>query len=115
MLAPLFGGRSIGQKGDTGKRDNHTNPHGFKDEAVASFEWLIESGSRDKKLYFVRGDRHWQYHSIHPSGFEEFCSGAIIDGSARLGPEPGDERSTDPDGLIAQPCHRKRLSGHSSR
>jgi alkaline phosphatase/alkaline phosphatase D len=62
-------------------------------------------------LTFICGDRHWQYHSIHPSGFEEFSSGAVIDGSARLGPKPGDEDSTDPDSLISQPYRQEEASG----
>jgi alkaline phosphatase/alkaline phosphatase D len=111
VLAPLFGGRAIGQEGDKRKRDNHTNVYGFKDEADAFFDWLTENGFRTKNLTFICGDRHWQYHSIHPQGFEEFCSGAIIDGSARLGPRPGDEKSTDPDGLISQPYRQEEASG----
>jgi alkaline phosphatase/alkaline phosphatase D len=111
VLAPLFGGRAIGQAGDKRKRDNHTNSYGFKDEADAFFEWLVENGLRDENLTFICGDRHWQYHSIHPRGFEEFSAGAIIDGSARLGPQPGDRNSTDPDGLISQPYRQEEASG----
>jgi alkaline phosphatase/alkaline phosphatase D len=111
VLAPLFGGRAIGQEGDRRKRDNHTNAYGFKAEADAFFDWLIENGLEDENLTFICGDRHWQYHSIHPHGFEELCSGAIIDGSARLGPQPGDVKSTDPHGLIAQPYRQQEASG----
>jgi alkaline phosphatase/alkaline phosphatase D len=110
VLAPLFGGRAIGQEGDKRKRDNHTNPYGFKDEADAFFDWLIDNGLHEN-LTFICGDRHWQYHSIHPRGLEEFSAGAIIDGSARLGPQPGDEDSTDPEGLISQPYRQGEASG----
>ena len=48
------------------------------------------------------GDRHWQYHSVHPLGIEEFSSGALVDGNSRLGVVPGDPQSTDPDALIEQ-------------
>ena len=111
VLAPLFGGRAIGQEGDKRKRDNHTNAYGFKNEADALFEWLIENGFLEKNLVFICGDRHWQYRSIHPLGFEEFSAGAIIDGSARLGPEPGDPLSTDPDGLVTQVYRQEEASG----
>jgi alkaline phosphatase/alkaline phosphatase D len=43
------------------------------------------------------GDRHWQYHSIHPSGVEEFACGALNDENARLGVPPGSKKGTDPD------------------
>jgi alkaline phosphatase/alkaline phosphatase D len=111
VLAPLFGGRAIGQEGDKRKRDNHTNAYGFKDEADAFFDWLIENGFPDKNLTFICGDRHWQYHSIHPSGFEEFSTGAVIDGSARLGPSPEDADSTDPEGVISQLYRQAEASG----
>jgi alkaline phosphatase/alkaline phosphatase D len=111
VLAPLFGGRAIGQEGDRRKRDNHTNPYGFKHEADDFFDWLTENGFREKNLTIICGDRHWQYHSIHPQGFEEFSAGAVIDGSARLGPQPGDENSTDPHGLISQPYRQNEASG----
>ncbi len=50
-----------------------------------------------------KGDRHWQYHSIHPSGFEEFSCGALIDSDSRTGHLPGDPVSTDPDAEVVQP------------
>jgi len=111
LLARLVGGSPIGQGGDNRKRDNHTNPYGFKDEAEAFFAWLVEHGFLERNFYIVCGDRHWQYHSIRPDGFEEFSSGALVDGNARLGRKPGDEMSTDPDALISQPYTQEEKSG----
>jgi len=111
ILAPYFGGRALGQEGDPIKRDNHMNTHGFRHEADAFFTWLVENGFLDKNLYVVCGDKHWQYHSIHPSGFEEFSVGALVDANSRLGPRPGDVMSTDPTGLLSQPYSQDEASG----
>lgn len=83
------------------KMDNHTNLRGFKHEADQFFEWL-----RDEKILNVItlcGDRHWQYHSIHPLGVEEFSVGALNDENSIRGEKPGTARSTDPEGKILQP------------
>jgi alkaline phosphatase/alkaline phosphatase D len=111
ILSFIGGGSPIGQGGDDRKLDNHTNPEGFKDEAEEFFAWLSRGGFRDRNFYIVCGDRHWQYHSIRPDGFEEFSTGALIDGNARLGPRPGDEFSTDPDARISQPYAQDEKSG----
>ncbi len=111
ILSRLVGGAVIGQEGDDRKRDNHTNPYGFKDEADAFFAWLAGNGFLERNFYIVCGDRHWQYHSIRPDGFEEFSSGALVDGNARLGPSPGDPMSTDPDALISQVYTQEEASG----
>ncbi len=111
LLAPYFGGRALGQGDDKHKRDNHANTHGFRDEGEAFFAWLTENEFLDNNLYLVCGDKHWQYHSMHPSGFEEFSVGALVDGNARLGPHPGDDMSTDPDGLISQLYSQEESSG----
>ncbi len=111
FLAPYFGGRPLGQGDDMRKRDNHLNAYGFKDEGDAFFDWLEENGFLDKNLFIVCGDRHWQYHSVHPDGFEEFSVGALVDANARLGPKPGDNGSTDPEGLISQPYSQAEPSG----
>lgn len=87
---------------DARKRDNHVNQKGFRHEGDAIFGWLTENGFLDKNFYFVCGDRHWQYHSRHPSGFEEFSTGALVDANARKGRDPGDPKSTDPEGEIEQ-------------
>ena len=88
---------------DAYKKDNHVNPKGFKHEGDAFFTWLTENGFLEKNLYFLCGDRHWQYHAIHPSGFEEFSCGALVDANSRAGRLAGDPNSTDPEGLIRQP------------
>jgi alkaline phosphatase/alkaline phosphatase D len=93
------------------KRDNHTNPKGFRREADDFFSWLSKNGFLQKNFYLVCGDRHWQYHSIHPSGFEEFSCGALVDANARLGLKPGQPRSSDPKALITQPYTAKDPSG----
>ena len=96
---------------DARKKDNHTNIGGFQHEGNAFLTWLEENGFLEKGLYFVSGDRHWQYHSIHPSGFEEFSCGALVRQNSRLGRKPGDARSTDPNGLIEQPFTNDRPTG----
>jgi len=111
ILARLVGSSPIGQGGDNRKRDNHTNPHGFRDEGEALFAWLAKHGFRSRNFYIVCGDRHWQYHSVRPDGFEEFSSGALVDGNARLGRKPGDPMSTDPDASISQPYTQQEESG----
>lgn len=82
------------------KRDNHTNSRGFRHEADAFFAWLHDE--RINNVMSFCGDRHWQYHSIHPSGFEEFCCGALNDENAIRGEKPGGKNTTDPQGLIDQ-------------
>jgi alkaline phosphatase/alkaline phosphatase D len=82
------------------KTDNHTNTRGFRSEADTFFAWLKESGV--KNVMSFCGDRHWQYHSIHPSGVEEFSCGALNDENAIRGEKPGTKGSTDPQGLIDQ-------------
>lgn len=111
IIAPLFGGALLTQGSDNRKRDNHTNPFGFKDEGEEFFSWLVESGLVGKNFYIVCGDRHWQYHSVRSDKIEEFSSGALVDGNSRLGPKPGDPMSTDPDALIDQVYAQKEKSG----
>jgi alkaline phosphatase D len=91
------------------KRDNHANLGGFRHEADAFFAWLGMAGIDD--LLVFCGDRHWQYHSIHPSGVEEFGCGALNDENAIPGVRPGTKGSTDPDGLIRQPFLYAEPSG----
>lgn len=82
------------------KKDNHTNTRGFRQEAERFFAWLGENGM-DNVMSFC-GDRHWQYHSVHPSGFQEFSCGALNDENAIRGEKPGGKNTTDPEGLIDQ-------------
>ena len=83
------------------KSDNHTNLTGYRSEADAFFDWLKKKDI--KNVLILCGDRHWQYHSIHPSGVEEFSVGALNDENSIKGIKPGDPKSTDPDGLVKQP------------
>ena len=97
---------------DALKRDNHADPAGFQHERDQFFDWLTNNGFLvHQNFYIICGDRHWQYHSIHPTGFEEFSTGALVDGNSRLGRSPGDPESTDPEGLIEQPYTQTEPSG----
>jgi alkaline phosphatase D len=86
---------------DASKKDNHTNPKGFRQEADRFFGWLRENSISN--VFNFCGDRHWQFHSIHPSGVEEFGCGALNDENSRRGVKPGSKRGTDPEGKIRQP------------
>ena len=94
---------------DATKIDNHTNWKGFRHEGESFFKWLKDH--RISGFLTVCGDRHWQFHSIHPSGVEEFGCGALNDENARGGRRPGDPRSTDPDRLIRQPFKYPKATG----
>ncbi len=85
---------------DAYKRDNHVSPNGFRREGEEFFAWLVTN--QITGLYIITGDRHWHYHSIHPSGYEEFACGALNTENSRLGRNPGDPKSTDPQSLVRQ-------------
>jgi len=95
---------------DARKFDNHTNFGGFRHERDEFFNWLKDTGVLQKGFYLMCGDRHWQYHSIHPTGIEEFSCGALVDANSRLGRKPGDKAGTDPNGLIKQVYAQKERS-----
>ena len=105
---PMVGPDDANQAGraaenhDPVKRDNHSNPGGFRHERDELFDWLIENDFLEKNFYIVTGDRHWQYHSLDPSGFEEFSTGALVDANSRVGRPPGDPDSNDPEALVMQ-------------
>ena len=84
------------------KSDNHANQKGFRTEGEEFFKWLGENDFLNKGFYLICGDRHWQYHSIDPTGLEEFSTGALIDANSRVGRPPGDPGSNDPNALIMQ-------------
>ncbi|WP_417375658.1 alkaline phosphatase D family protein [Gimesia maris] len=96
---------------DLRKTDNHCDIGGFRHERDEFFNWLKENGLDQQNFFIVCGDRHWQYHAIDPSGFEEFSSGALVDANSRLGRKAGDPKSTDPEGLIKQPYLQEPRSG----
>jgi len=114
---PMIGPDDANQAGrqaeghDPFKRDNHSNPQGFQFERDLFFDWLEENNFLNSNFYIVTGDRHWQYHSIHPRGFEEFSSGALVDANSRLGRLPGDPDSNDPNALIEQPFSSAEPTG----
>ena len=64
-------------------------------------------------LVFITGDRHWQYHSIDAKyGYSEFSTGPFVDANSRLGRNPGDPKSTDPEAnLVIQPYTSNIPSG----
>ena len=93
------------------KRDNHTNLNGYRHEGDEFFRFLADSGIPPGEFFIACGDRHWQYHSIRPDGYEEFSSGALVDANAILGSFPGDANTTDPEGRIRQPFHSPEASG----
>lgn len=86
---------------DATKIDNHADLGGFRHEGETFFAWLKEN--KIGGFMTICGDRHWQYHSIHPSGVEEFACGALNDENARLGVPPGSKKGTDPESRIKQP------------
>jgi alkaline phosphatase/alkaline phosphatase D len=96
---------------DKRKTDNHTNIGGFRHERDEFFAWLKKTGIAEKNFYVVCGDRHWQYHSIHPTGLEEFSCGALVDANSRPGRKPGDPLGTDPAGLVKQVYSQETPSG----
>ena len=90
---------------DAYKSDNHVNQKGFRHERDQFFNWLSENSIPINSLIFITGDRHWQYHSIDAKhGYNEFSTGPFVDANSRLGRNPGDPKSTDPDAdLVLQP------------
>jgi hypothetical protein len=71
----------------------------------------LQMATRHLAVMTFCGDRHWQYHSIHPLGVEEFSCGALNDENAIGGVKPGNPQSTDPRGLIQQPFLYPRATG----
>lgn len=96
---------------DRYKKDNHCDIGGFQHERDAFFAWARSAGLLEDGLYLICGDRHWQYHTVHPAGIEEFSCGTLADANARLGVKPGDPRGTDPEATILQPYTSREPSG----
>jgi alkaline phosphatase D len=68
------------------KKDNHSNP-GFAHEGNEIRAWI--KANVPDNFFILCGDRHWQYHSVHPeSGVHEFSVGAASD--AHSGGSPGE-------------------------
>jgi alkaline phosphatase D len=67
------------------KSDNHANA-AFQNEGDEIRAWL--AATCPDNAFVICGDRHWQYHSVHPeTGLHEFCAGAASDQHA--GGSPG--------------------------
>lgn len=65
----------VGPDRDRGKNDNHSNKV-FSHEGNDLRSFLASQ----ENAYVVCGDRHWQYHSVHPEdGIQEFCCGPASD------------------------------------
>ncbi|WDQ19266.1 alkaline phosphatase D family protein [Rhodopirellula sp. P2] len=94
---------------DAYKKDNHANLKGFRHEADEFFAWL--QSNQIERFMTICGDRHWQYHSIHPSGVHEFACGALNDENSRKGVPPGSPKGTDPEALVVQPFLSPEPSG----
>jgi alkaline phosphatase D len=69
------------------KNDNHSN-QGFQHEGDEIRAWL--AANVPDRFFAMCGDRHWQYHSVHPqTGLHEFSAGAASDEHA--GGTPGED------------------------
>ncbi len=72
------------------KRDSHANRNGFFTEGQQFLGWMKEQGVSN--FFIINGDRHWKYHSVHkPTGYEEFCCGALTDGASVQDPDYHDD------------------------
>lgn len=71
------------------KRDNHSNAS-FAHEGDEIRGWLQENAH--DHFFVICGDRHWQYHSVHPvTGLHEFSVGAASNSHA--GGTPGEDKT----------------------
>jgi alkaline phosphatase D len=69
-----------------GKNDNHANT-GFSHEGDEIRAWFRQNVPDN--LFVICGDRHWQYHSVHPrTGLNEFSVGPASDAHAEGSPGP---------------------------
>lgn len=69
------------------KKDNHANA-AFRHEGDEMRAWFAEN--LPDNFFIACGDRHWQYHSVHPeTGVHEFSSGPASDEHA--GGTPGED------------------------
>lgn len=66
------------------KNDNHANT-GFQHEGDEIRDWF--RANLPDNLFVICGDRHWQYHSVHPkTGLNEFSVGPASDAHASGSP-----------------------------
>ncbi len=67
-----------------GKNDNHANA-GYRHEGDELRAWF--QANVPDNFFVICGDRHWQYHSVHPqTGLHEFSVGAASDQHAAGSP-----------------------------
>lgn len=70
------------------KADNHSNA-AFRHEGDELRRWFQKN--LPERFCWINGDRHWQYHSVHPvTGLHEFGTGAGSDPHA--GGSPGEDK-----------------------
>ena len=78
----------VGPDRPTGKNDNHANA-GFKHEGDELRAWF--KANVPDNFFVICGDRHWQYHSVHPeTGLNEISVGSASDENA--GGSPGEDK-----------------------
>lgn len=71
------------------KNDNHSN-RTYRHEGDEARRWFQQNVARN--FFVVCGDRHWQYHSVHPeTGLNEFAVGAASD--VHAGGTPGEDNA----------------------
>ncbi len=71
------------------KGDNHANA-AFKHEGNEARRWFKENVPNN--FFVMCGDRHWQYHSVHPdTGLNEISVGAAS--NVHAGGSPGEDRA----------------------
>ncbi|HTM56578.1 MAG TPA: alkaline phosphatase D family protein [Pirellulales bacterium] len=71
------------------KNDNHSN-EGFAYEGREIRNWLKAHAADN--FFVICGDRHWQYHSVHPeTGTQEYSVGPASDSHA--GGAPGENKA----------------------
>lgn len=71
-------------RGPASKADNHANL-AFQHEGDEMRHWFRDNVASN--FFIVCGDRHWQYHSIHPgTGLHEFSCGPLTDKHASGSP-----------------------------
>lgn len=71
----------VGPDKDTKKADNHADP-AYHHESAEMLAWFRDQ--LGDNFAIVCGDRHWQYHSVHPKfGIHEFSIGPCSDAHAQ--------------------------------
>jgi len=88
----------------------------FKSEVIRAgrdslFNWLISNGYKKNGLFLISGDSKDQYHSIDPSGFEEFGCGNQVVNNTTTSIFPSDSISGLKGKTIVQPYPPKIVAG----